>query len=165
MGVTATFGLLSAWRWLKRRSWFPLSGKLLTAGVIILAVGVYLIFGIPGFYGERLFVILKDQADLTQISPDLPWQEKRAEVYQTLVKQAEDDQKGIRTVLDRYGIKYTPYYLINALEVQSGPLVRSWLRTRPEVDRIIDSPILRPLPQPLSSNAGHHPLRPPQPGM
>ncbi|HWQ04191.1 MAG TPA: S8 family serine peptidase [Longilinea sp.] len=154
MGVTATFALLAGWRWLKRRAQFPLAGKFITAGVIFLAVGVYFLFGRPGFYGERLFVILKNQADLTQISANLPWQEKRAQVYQTLVKQAEGDQKGLRTVLDRYGIKYTPYYLVNALEVQSGPLVRSWLRTRPEVDRILDSPILRPLPQPLTANQG-----------
>jgi len=154
IGLAATFAMFSTWRWLKRRTRFPLTGKLITAGVVFLAIGVYFLFGIPGFYGERLFVILKNQADLTQIAPDLPWQEKRTQVYQTLVNQAEGDQKGLQTVLDRFGIIYTPYYLINALEVQSGPLVRSWLRTRPEVDRIIDSPIFRPLPQPLSANQG-----------
>jgi subtilisin family serine protease len=43
------------------------------------------------------------------------------------------------------GIAYTPYYLVNALEVQGGWLTRLWLTTRPEVDRIIPSPILRPI--------------------
>lgn len=154
IGVTATFTLFSTWRWLKRRTSFPLTGKLLTGGVVLLAVGVYFLFGIPGFYGERLFVILKSQADLTQVDSGLPWQEKRANVYQILVNQAEGDQKGLSAVLDRYGIKYTSYYLINAMEVQAGPLVRLWLQTRPEVDRIIDSPIFRPLPQPLAANQG-----------
>lgn len=157
MGLTVTFVFFSTWRLVKRRAWLPLSGKLLTAGVAILAVGVYFLYGAIGFYGERIFVILKDQADLSTISADLPWQEKREAVYQTLVEQANTDQAGLRALLDRYGIAYTPYYLVNAIEVQGGPLVRAWLEARPEVDRIIDSPILRPLPQPLSASGGDLP--------
>jgi len=41
-------------------------------------------------------------------------------------------------------VEYTPYYLVNALEVRGGTLVRLYLSTRPEVDRVIPSPRLRP---------------------
>lgn len=157
IGLMISFLFFSTWRLLKRRATLPLPGKLLTAGIAILAVGVYFLYGSLGFYGERIFVILKDQADLSQISADLTWQERRAQVYQTLVVQANDDQADLRALLDRYGIAYTPYYLVNAIEVQGGPLVRAWLSARPEVDRIIDSPVLRPLPQPLSASTGDLP--------
>ncbi len=42
------------------------------------------------------------------------------------------------------GVEYTPYYLVNAIEVRGGTLVRLYLSTRPEVDRVIPSPRLRP---------------------
>ncbi|TLN19157.1 hypothetical protein FDZ74_06250, partial [bacterium] len=154
MGLMATFLLFSTWRLLKRRAWLPLSGKLVTGVVAILAVCVYFFFGVTGFHGERLFVILEDQADLSQIDASLPWQEKREQVYRVLVQQAQGSQAEIRATLDRYHIDYTPYYLMNAIEVQAGPLVRAWLDSRPEVDRILDSPILRPLPEALPESQG-----------
>lgn len=141
-------------RWLRQRARKPLAQKIVLAGVGIAVVCTYFLFGVPGFYGERLFVILKDRADLSAIRSDLPWQERRTQVYQTLVAQAEQDQAAIRAALNRCGVDYTPYYLVNALEVQGGPLVRAWLNSRAEVDRIIDSPILRPLPAAVPVLAG-----------
>lgn len=163
IGLMLTFLLFSTWNWLKSRAWLPLAGKLVTAGAAILAICVYFYFGVPGFYGERLFVILNDQADLTQLTAGLPWQERRAQVYRSLSERAREDQEDLRADLDRYGVAYTPYYLVNALEVQAGPLARAWLNSRPEVDRIIDSPILRPLPQPLPTWQGSlaAPVEPP----
>ncbi|GAP14442.1 subtilisin-like serine protease [Longilinea arvoryzae] len=149
-----SFAFYPLLRWLTRRAALPLAGKLAVAGVGIAAVCTYFFFGVTGFYGERLFVILKDQADLTQINPDLAWQERRTQVYQTLVAHTEKDQNGIRNVLDRFGVRYTSFYLVNAIEVQAGPLVRFWLNSRPEVDRIIDDPILRPLPVSSPAVAG-----------
>jgi subtilisin family serine protease len=35
---------------------------------------------------------------------------------------------------------------VNGLEVQGGPIVRAWLAAQPEVGRILNNPILRPLP-------------------
>lgn len=110
------------------------------------AVAVYL-GGQPGFYGERLFVILRDQADLSQVSA-VPEQSERARLgFETLTRHAERTQAGLRGDLDRWGLDYQPYYLVNALEVDGGPLVRAALARRPEVDRILDSPRLRPLPE------------------
>ncbi|MCC6148433.1 MAG: S8 family serine peptidase [Anaerolineaceae bacterium] len=120
------------------------------AGMVLflaLFAGVYRGFGKPGFYGERLFVILNDQADLSNIGSNLSPEEKRIYVYNRLVVQAVESQRSLRRTLNRLGVPYQPYYLVNALEVRGGPLLRLWLENRPEVDRVLDSPILRPLPK------------------
>ncbi|TLM99529.1 peptidase S8, partial [bacterium] len=153
-GLFVTLILALTWRRLKRDGSFRLAGKIITAAAVVAVIAVYFVFGVTGSYGERMFVILKDQADFSQIPADLSWQERRAQVYEVLVTQANNDQKEIRVALDRLGIRYTSYYLINAIEVQSGPFVRLWLNNRSEVDRIIDSPMMRPLPEPLTSIPG-----------
>ncbi len=42
------------------------------------------------------------------------------------------------------GLEYTPYYLVNGLEVEAGLPVRLWLQTRAEVAAVMTSPVLRP---------------------
>ena len=102
--------------------------------------------GHPGNYGDRLFVILKDQADLSNVSQIKDRQERLTAAYQTLTQYANKTQAGLRNTFDTFGIDYTPYYLVNGLEVRGGTLVRLYLMTRPEVDRVIPSPRLRPAP-------------------
>ncbi len=122
--------------------------------VWIIAACIYFVAGQPGFYGEGLFVIFNDQADLgaaRQITDPL---ERRQYVYQTLVTHANDSQASIRLSLDRFGIKHTPYYLVNGLYVRAGPVVRWWLSTRPEVNRVLDNPWMRPLPHQLPYSTG-----------
>src|SRR5690606_8403131 len=80
--------------------------------------------------------------------------ERRTTVYQSLVRYGDTSQVSLRRALDVVGIDYTPYYLANALEVDAGPLVRRWLEARPEVDRVLDSPLLRPLPEPPPTGQG-----------
>jgi len=100
--------------------------------------------GNRGFYGDRLFVILKDQSDLSSIRQIMDIDERRAAAYETLTQHANETQANIRKTFDTLGVDYTPYYLVNALEVRGGTLVRLYLLTRPEVDRVIPSPRLRP---------------------
>jgi len=101
--------------------------------------------GNRGFYGDRLFVILNDQADLASIRQITDIDERRTAAYQMLVQHANETQSVLRTTLDNFGVEYTPYYLVNAMEVRGGTLVRLYLTTRPEVDRVIPSPRLRPV--------------------
>lgn len=119
------------------------------------AVVVILFFadGNHGFYGDRLFVILKDQADLSSVRQIEDIDERRTTAYQMLTKKANETQAGLRNTFDRFGVKYTPYYLVNALEVRGGTLVRFYLLSQPEVDRVIPSPRLRPA-APSGSLAG-----------
>lgn len=106
---------------------------------------IYVRFGTPGFYGEHLFVVMKTQAELTDVSKIDDVDVRRASVYQKLVKVADIEQSSIRSDLERFRIQYKPYYLVNGLEVKGGPLVKFWLSNRSDVDRILDNPQLRPL--------------------
>ena len=125
------------------------------------AVVILLFFadGHHGFYGDRLFSILKDQADLSSIRQIQDIRERRTAAYQMLTKMADDTQASLRNTFDQFGIEYTPFYLVNALEVRGGTLVRFYLSTRPEVDRVIPSPHLRPAApsQGLAATGGQTP--------
>jgi len=127
-------------------AWLTSFLGLAALAVWIVAGAIYLIYGRPGFYGERLFVILKDQADLSSAPGMKDYNARRKFVYTTLVKQANSSQASLRQALDKFRIGYTPYYLENSIEIQADPILRLWLNTRPEIERVLDSPRLRPLP-------------------
>jgi subtilisin family serine protease len=125
----------------------PASGLGLAGLIWALVLVVYLVAGQPGFYGERLFVVFRQQADLSLAPAIADRDERAAYVYATLVAHADSSQAGVRGVLDRLNVAYQPYYLMSAIEVGGGPLLRTYLELQPEVDRVLDSPQLRPLPQ------------------
>ncbi len=100
----------------------------------------------PGFHGDHLFVVLREQADVSQAATLANVEQRRAHVYDTLVSHAVETQGELRAALDRWNVAYTPYYLVNGIEVQGGPLLRAWLQRRPEVERVLYSPVLRPAP-------------------
>jgi subtilisin family serine protease len=149
----ATAGALAAavlpgigYPFLVARRWLAAA---VAAAMAVAAAGVYLGLGQPGLHGERLFVVLAEQADLSGLRSGTGPASRDArtgEIYRRLVAHAEDRQAGIRAELDRRGLAYTPYYLVNALEVAAGPAVRVWLSGREEVDRVLPSQQLRPLP-------------------
>ncbi|TCB99055.1 peptidase S8 [Micromonospora zingiberis] len=129
-----------------------------TSLAVLVAVGAVGVgFGQPGLHGERLFVVLREQANLA----DLPGGTGKAgrdaragEVYQRLVATAERTQADLRRDLRRLRLDHTPYYLVNAIEVDGGPAVRAWLASRPEVARVLLSQRLRPLPAPAEPSGG-----------
>ncbi|GAB4463065.1 MAG: S8 family serine peptidase [Anaerolineales bacterium] len=113
----------------------------------LVVVILFVTNGNHGFYGDRLFVIMKAQADLSEVRNIQPIDERRAAAYQELTRFANESQADLRKTFDSLGVKYTPYYLVNAMEVRGGMLIRLYLLTRPEVDRVLPSPRLRPAPQ------------------
>lgn len=145
----------------RRRTGFSF-GKLGWKGAGAVGVLCALLYGFsqPGFYGENLFVILKDQADLSSASELSDPSARRTQVFNVLTKEAETSQAELRKTLNLLHVEYQPYYLVNALEINGGPLMRLWLQSRPEVDLILDSPHLRPLPQSIPEAKGED--RPPQ---
>jgi hypothetical protein len=119
-----------------------------------ITAGIYWGWRTPGFYGEQLFVILKSQADVSEaINLSTPL-EKRQFVYGRLVQNARESQHDLRLIFDRWRIDYRPFYLVNAMEVKGGPFLRLWLENRPEVDRVLDNPMLRPLPEAIPAARG-----------
>ncbi len=124
----------------------------LLAASIVSFLMVYAFWGQIGFHGEKVFVILKSQADLASVASIEDQSVRRQGVYRQLTEYATDSQTELRGTLDRFQINYTPYYLVNGFEVSGGNLVKMLLARNDAVDRILDSPQLRPLPQ--VNNAG-----------
>ncbi|WJK37934.1 S8 family serine peptidase [Solwaraspora sp. WMMA2065] len=163
LGVGLGFGL--GWR----RAGRPprLAGRPLrwvaVATVAVLAVAgaaVHLAVGQPGLHGERLFVVLREQADLSDVPRGTGPQardERVRTVFQRLVDTAEASQADLRDDLDGWGLSYTPYYLVNAIEVDAGPALRPWLTRRDDVDRVLISQQLRPLPATVEPERGDQP--------
>jgi hypothetical protein len=116
---------------------------------------VYFLWGQPGFHGDRLFVVLAQQADLTQASTIDDPQERRQYVYDLLVEHATVTQSDLRAELDRFNIRYTPFYLENGLEVHADSLFGFWFAGREDVDRVLRNPRLRPLPTPIPQSRGN----------
>jgi subtilisin family serine protease len=117
----------------------------LALATTLTAIGVYGTVGQPGLYGDRLFVVLDSQARLPNLSADISREARVAAVYQRLVAHAERTQRPLRRELDRLGLDYTPYYLVNAISVRGGAVVREWLSRRTDVDRVLLDPVLRPV--------------------
>jgi hypothetical protein len=121
------------------------------AGVLALVlalgvVGIHAGLGQPGLHGDHLFVVLRQQADLTGLDTIPDRAERLRQSYRRLVEHAERTQADLRSDLRRYRIGFRPYYLVNGLEVYAGPALRSWLSRRSDVDSVLTNPVLRPLP-------------------
>ncbi|MEU5937724.1 S8 family serine peptidase [Micromonospora sp. NPDC047548] len=134
----------------------------LVAGVLLVAVGVVdVVPGQPGLHGDRLLVVLREQADLAGIPAGTPGRAGRdaraVEVYRRLVATAERTQGDLRRELTRLRLRPTPYYLVNAIETDGGPAVRAWLSGRPEVSRVLVSQRVRPLPASAPTTHGDAP--------
>lgn len=133
---------------------WTLAGKILPAGVWVLMLTIYFSLGQPGLFGEKYFVVFKDQADLSAIEKITDQNDRREFVYQTLSAHAQTTQANLAELLARRHVDFQSYYLVNGMEVSGGPLIRLWLQSRPEVDRVLDNPMLRPLNQDIPAAEG-----------
>ena len=161
IGAATLSGLvLSAIVLLARRRLAPLRVPLaagLAGAAVLSLIAVYALAGKPGLYGERLFVIFKDQADLRPTAAIADRDTRMKAVYDTLVSQADRTQAPLRRTLTQLGVAHTPYYLLNAIEVDGGLPMKAFLLAQPEVARVLDSPHLRPLPEPAPAEIGDEP--------
>lgn len=140
-------------------------GRALAAGLataVALGAGVYyLTAGQPGFFGDQLFVVMKEQTPLAGLPTTTglgAGRDQRVDaVYRRLVEHADRTQAQLRTELDRWNLPYQPYYLVNAILVNGGPEARLWLESRSDVDRVLTDQRLRPLPAEIPVQ--HGPVR------
>ena len=117
----------------------------LTALVLWLVVGgLYFGLGSPGIYADGLVVVLKEQADLSGASAIADRAERGRFVYGQLTATANRTQAYLRGELDRRGVRYRPYYIINMLKVEGNTGLREELAARPEVERVELNPNVRP---------------------
>lgn len=124
----------------------PVISWLLLVVILICGAAIYRFTGSPGRHGDTLFVILKDQANLTDEAQIADPLERREAVFNRLVQHSETTQAPLLEMLDRLSVGYTQYYLVNAIEIEDDLLARLWLGFQPEVDRILISQVMRPLP-------------------
>jgi hypothetical protein len=134
-----------------------------TMAVLVAAAAVYGLVGHPGFHGERLFVVLNQPADLSGLEAIADRSQRLEQTYRRLVDHAERTQAPLRAELDRYGLDYRPYYLVNAILVDAGPIVREWLSRRSDVDRVLLDQRIRPLPVTTPTTRGSAPTPDGQP--
>jgi hypothetical protein len=130
------------------------------AAAVVVAMGAVAVYGLagrPGFHGERLFVILNQQADLSGLEAITDRGQRLEQTYRRLVEHADRTQAPLRAELDRYGLDYEPYYLVNAVLVDAGPLVRQWLALRSDVNRVLLDQRIRPLPVATPTTRGGEP--------
>lgn len=142
---------------------FPLNEKAnldprINWGLILLSImeffALYFLIGQPGFFGDRLFVIMKKQVDTNQLALDASINENKLTLYSEMTSLANASQSALREKLDKLRISYTPYYLVNAMEVNAGWYTKNMIIRFEGVDRVLDSPRLRPLPQMPESTQG-----------
>lgn len=99
----------------------------------------------PGFHGEKLFVVMAKQADVSQVSQQSD--SRREKVHELLVNTAVSSQKPLRKALSQDSIAYRPFYAVNAIEVADAPLRRQWLEARSDVAQVLLAPQARPVRQ------------------
>ena len=116
---------------------------------------VYFWIGQPGFFGESLFVIMAEQVDLGEADLIHDPIQKRLFVYQTSTDFASNSQAELIDFLRQFRIEYDQYYLVNAIEVKAGPFWKWVIGQRGDVDRVLDNPYLRPLPEEIPVNTGN----------
>ena len=119
----------------------------LAALALMAAPVIYLASGGPGIQPETYLVVLHDQIDTSFAGEISDWRARRTAVYSVLTEHARQTQVGLRQYLDERQAVFSPFYLVNAIEVQGGWLRRS-LERRPEVAYTLDSPQARPLRKP-----------------
>jgi subtilisin family serine protease len=122
----------------------------------VVVVLLYFFMGQTGFHGETLFVVMKDQKDIRIAATIDDPLEKRDYVYKNLSKFSIESQRDLTNFLNKYNIPFQQFYLVNAIEVKGGPILRLFLENRDDVDRVLDNPILRPLPQEIPVNVGNY---------
>ena len=122
-------------------------------GFLIIPIMCYLFLGQPGFYGESYLLVLNQLVPNENLS-QLSYESKKSTVYSQLVKHAQDSQADIKRILDFWHVDYQTFYLVNAIEVKSGPIIRYYLERNNQVIKTLESPNLRPLPKKGTSNTG-----------
>jgi len=133
-------------RWLINIVGQPAIPAIVDLGVLAVCVALTIGLGQPGMQPETFFVVMAEQAD-TSAARDIADREERiSAVYSTLTEHALNTQTDLRAMLDARGVAYTPYYLVNGIEVAGDPILRLQIASRPDVARILNSPHARSLP-------------------
>lgn len=106
--------------------------------------GLYIGLGSPGIYDDGLVVLLKEQTNLSGATGIVDRVERARFVYKQLTDTASRTQAPLRAELDRMGVQYRPYYIINMLRIDGHTDLLDQLAARPEVARVALNRNVRP---------------------
>ncbi len=162
--VLSGAALLAIRRWLRALFTRQVVAAIVTLLALLAGSGVYAFDGRPGVQPETFFVVLKDQPDTSSALQIADLQQRRLAVYTALTKESLASQADLRAFLDTRHVRYTPYYLVNGLEVYGDPLLKGQIGARSDVARILDSPHARALPpraETFAIPAGQGAVQPP----
>ncbi len=166
--VVVTAVVVSLALWGRRRLLLVLRGRvrvpalawLVAAALTVLVTwgawaGLYVFAGEPGFANDGFLIILEEQADVStdlakalgtpRTTPD--WEVRRQFVYKTLVETAERTQAPLRAELDKLGVSYRPYYIINMIRVDGQRWLMRRFEGRPGVAQVLLNPNVREYPR------------------
>jgi len=90
----------------------------------------------------QFFVVLADQADLSQADSLQTKAEKGRYVYETLSNKSQTTQRPILRWLRERGLKYQSFYIVNAILVTGTREIAEALAARHDVTRIEGNPVI-----------------------
>src|SRR4029079_5781403 len=100
----------------------------------------------------EFFVVLSEQADLSEAAALQTKAEKGRYVYDALLAKSQTTQGPILQLLRGRGLEHRPFYIVNAILVKGTREVAEALAARPDVARVEGNPhIQNALPQPEDS--------------
>jgi len=150
LGV-AILPLGALWRRVQWRRSFVARGKWI-AGVVLFVVcwsiwgGTYVLAGNPGFTNDGFLIVFDEQADLSAVAAIADRQARIQSVRQLLIDSAQHTQEPVRSELDRLGVPYRPYYIINMIRVADHRALRGHFAGWPGVAAVIVNPNVRDYP-------------------
>ena len=108
----------------------------------------------------EFFVVLADQADLSQAAALPTKAEKGRYVYNSLLNKSQSTQGPILQWLRERGLEHRSFYIVNAILVKGSREVAETLAARPDVARVEGNPrIQNDLPQVSTVDAVLQPQR------
>jgi serine protease AprX len=92
----------------------------------------------------RVLIVMAEQADVSAAQNLTTKQAKGRYVYATLRATADRTQAPVLALLERQGLAYRPYYIVNAIAVENlGAQDAALIAAQPEVGRITGDPDVR----------------------
>ncbi|MFQ5576955.1 MAG: S8 family serine peptidase, partial [Anaerolineae bacterium] len=120
-------------------------------------ISPHLLAQLEGGQPAPMLVILNEQADLSAADRLAGKTAKGKFVYRALWQTAQTSQAPLRQWLNRQGIPYRSFYIVNALLVEGDRSLALALAARPDVARLEANPAIRnSLPSPVPQT-GHAP--------
>jgi subtilisin family serine protease len=98
-----------------------------------------------------VWVVMKQQAKLTQAAAVKDWKVRGQNVHSALTSAADNAQSNIRAALMQKGVKFKPFWIVNALRVEADQATIDEIAKRSDVARIVDDRIYS-IPKPMSGN-------------